>query len=694
MRAATLTIEPVAGALHLRLDVPERDVGEALAREFRQRVDPATLRALDESAGALFRTSGRAQFAEDARRTGMALYRTLVPEALRDDLRALRAPLVVASSLTGLPWELVHDGDEFWGLRYALGTRLVLERSVAVRSPARPRDRRRALVVGADPDGDLPHLGREIDAVCDALEGRAEIVCVADRLASFDRLLTHLGEGFDIVHFAGHVVTDDAGRPALLLGDGRRLPATVLEANLAGRPLVYVNGCTSAHTAAATASVAHAFLHGGALAVVGTIADVADEHAASLATTFYREALGGASLGNALREARAQVRERAPDSPAWLSVVLYGSPAHAVMRDEPAKVVPLRAAEPAATPVRLPVPSRRMPRWPWLVVALAVLLALAARVGRDWPWSAARPIAVGVMDVRARGAAVPDWMRTLTRDSLNTILSRMPEVQVFSRQKIDFLREKRGLTEIEAAEALGMTQLLGATVGIDGAHVTLEVEVVDIASGVLQDTARVQGPQEQLLELETELALRVLTALGVHPSADELRAVVAERKDATVEAYRLLSETLGGGGKPRGGSAAPPPTTPPPGPDASWLAPGTRAYAQAPDKDDVAIRELLRRYALALESKQADALAALQVEMDDAQRASLARYFAIANALAVQVRDVDALVDGPDAVVTFTREDTFTDAPSGRAMHLEVRVSGRLVKQGDAWKIQSLGDRP
>jgi len=50
MRAATLTIEPTANALHVRLDVPERDVGEALVREFRQRIDAGTLRALEESA--------------------------------------------------------------------------------------------------------------------------------------------------------------------------------------------------------------------------------------------------------------------------------------------------------------------------------------------------------------------------------------------------------------------------------------------------------------------------------------------------------------------------------------------------------------------------------------------------------------------------------------------------------------------
>jgi DnaJ-domain-containing protein 1 len=114
----------------------------------------------------------------------------------------------------------------------------------------------------------------------------------------------------------------------------------------------------------------------------------------------------------------------------------------------------------------------------------------------------------------------------------------------------------------------------------------------------------------------------------VHPTAEELREIVADRQEATVEAYRLLAETLGGGDKSR--TARRPPATPPatpstPGPGSSWLVPGSRAYAQAPDREEVAIRELLRRYALALESKQPDALAALQVEMDEAQRSSLAR---------------------------------------------------------------------
>jgi ketosteroid isomerase-like protein len=688
MRAATLTIEPVQGALRLRLERPDRDAA-ALVPELRRAIDPATLAALEASAAALVRGGERASFPSEAQAVGTTLFRTLVPDALRDELHGLRTPLVVASSLA-LPWELVHDGHEFWGLRHPLGTRLLLDRPVTTREPAVRRDRPRALVVGANPRGDLPFVAREIETVCDALEGRADVVCVTDRLATLERVLAHLGEGFDVVHFCGHVVAAPDGAPALLLAGEQLLPAAVIQANLVGRPLVFVNGCGSATGPSSLPSVAHAFLESGALAVVGTIADVGDAHAATLAETFYREALGGAPLGNALREARIQAREAAPASPVWLSFVLYGDPAQSFVRGETPKIVPIRRPEPSAdVTLALPGPARAG-RWPWAIAALLlVLLAAWALQGRGR--GPAGPVTVGVMEVRARGTGVPDWMRTLTRDGLNTVLARVARVQVYSRQKIDFLREKRGLTEIEAAEALGMTKLLSASVAVDGPQVSLDLEVVDIKSGVLEDTARVQGPQEKLLDLETELALRALTALGVQPSESELRAIVEERRDATVDAYRLLTETLGGGGK-----AARPPTpastTLPPGPGTSWLEIGAPAFAQAPAPEESAIHELLRRYAAALEAKSADGLAALQVSMDDAQRASLARYFGIAEGLRVTVRDLDVLVEGDDAVVTFTREDNFTDAPSRRAMHLEVRVSGRLVKQAGAWRIKHFGD--
>src|SRR5207244_6912070 len=145
-----------------------------------------------------------------------------------------------------------------------------------------------------------------------------------------------LHAGVDLVHYCGHVIAGADRAPALLLADGKTLAATAIEENVSGRPLVFLNGCASARGddahrteawEATFASVAYGFLFGGATAVVGTLSDVGDRHAATLATEFYRRALEPAPVGEALRAARARCAAdpAIAGSPTWLSVVLYGN---------------------------------------------------------------------------------------------------------------------------------------------------------------------------------------------------------------------------------------------------------------------------------------------------------------------------------------------------------------------------------
>src|SRR5215813_8481936 len=362
----TLSIERAAGALRYRLDVPERDLGEPLQEEFRHPIDDVTTSALLASAESLLRSPESQTFAQEAQARGQVLYRTLVPSRLREKLRGVTGPLLISTSLYGLPWELLHDEEEFWGLRYALGKRLVLDRPMLAGPPARLRPRPRVLVIGSDPRGDLPFVRHEVEEICETLEGSADIVCVVDRLASFETVSAYLGEGFDLIHYSGHVVTSPETGPALLLAEGRPLTTAVIEANLAGRPLVFLNACASARDSdapssgaweATVSSVANAFLFGGAVAVVGTLADVSDRHAARLAEGFYRRVLELAPIGEALRAARVECRQNAEsaNSPAWLSFVLYGNPGQKLMRG--ATVVPMTRPPAPEPPASTPSPA-------------------------------------------------------------------------------------------------------------------------------------------------------------------------------------------------------------------------------------------------------------------------------------------------------------------------------------------------
>ena len=334
---ATLSVDAVAGGLRFRLERPAGGHVEPLEAEYVQRTDAETLAALLGSADALLRGAPRIDLVDEACRRGGTLFRTIVPPALAPQLAAVDGPLLIRTSVFGVPWELLHDGSEFWGIRYALGRRLVTERPVppvrAAAVPARPR----ALIVGADPRRDLPSVAGEIEAIAAALAPHADVVCIGTPLATLDSVLNYLGQRFDLIHFAGHIVADDAGEVGLLLGDGRLLRATAIPAAITGRPLVVLNGCGSARSDAgdrrpnweeSLSGAAHGFLFGGAIAVLGTLAEVRDRPATVFAETFYRHLLSYDRVGEALRRARIDCRTdpRTVGAPDWLSFALYGSP--------------------------------------------------------------------------------------------------------------------------------------------------------------------------------------------------------------------------------------------------------------------------------------------------------------------------------------------------------------------------------
>ena len=304
--------------------------------------------------------------------------------------------------------------------------------------------------------------------------------------------------------------------------------------------------------------------------------------------------------------------------------------------------------------------------------------------------TAERPQIVGVTGLRSAGE-VPEWMRDVTRDGLNAVLSKVPALRVFSRQKIDFLRERRGLSELEAAEELGIEKMIAGTVTLEGGTLALEVQVVDTGSGILDAAERVAGRPAELIELQNQLADRLLQALRIALSADEKRQLFAKRTNDTLESYRMLADTFGGGttAPPSSDGDGTPPMTMPDIGETSWLTWPRAARADAGNAE-TAIRGVLEAYRIALQTKNVDQLAAVHVEFNDAQRATNATYFENAGGLTVGLADVDVLVEGDEALATFTRRDVFTDRRSSKPVELEVRLSSVLVKSGGAWKMRGV----
>ncbi len=300
--------------------------------------------------------------------------------------------------------------------------------------------------------------------------------------------------------------------------------------------------------------------------------------------------------------------------------------------------------------------------------------------------TAEQPVVVGVMTIGARGE-VPDWVREITRDGLNTILSKVTGLRVYSRQKIDFVREKEGLSELEAAEKLGIAKMVSGALGTDGGKLVLEVQVVDIASGLLDASERVTGEQSQLIELQNELAMNVLHTLHIELSPEERRVIFAQRTNDTLDGYRMLADTLGGTVKADAGPRSAPDTS---REDRSWLPwPGV-AWAEPVNTDEEAIRAVILEWAAALQAKDLSRVAAVMVAVGDTQRTALTRYFDNAERLSISVADIDVLIAGDEALATFTRKDSFVDRRSGRDLQLEVRLSSELARTSGGWKLRGV----
>jgi class 3 adenylate cyclase/TolB-like protein len=892
----TLHVDRLEGRLRYRLEVPERDIGRPIQEEFSQRVDDTTLMALQRGVDGLLRSADSPSFPDIARSRGSVLYRTLVPERLRGQLDALSGPILISTSLYGLSWELLHDDQDFWGLRYAIGKRIVMERAVPSGAASESRGRCRALVIGSDPRGDLPFVDDEVDRVCERLGQLADISCVSGPMATFDAVAAQLSKSFDLIHYCGHVVASGGEGPALLLAEERLLSASVIEANVKGRPLVFVNGCASVRGkegASATvweqdlSSVAYGFLFGGAVAVVGTLCDVSDRHAADLAEEFYQRVLEPVPIGEAMRLARLQCRRVSPSSPAWLSFVLYGNPAQvllptpvevpagapasestrrlaavllidvsefsALMGEDDERTVravqglhnlvrgivaemrghadpiagdailatfdsvvaavdsalqiqrrlaieavagqtirvrigvhfgdlllrdgaafgdainvaarlqtlarpgsvcisdgvyrhvrgkfdekfvdlgrqrlknisdPVRAylilpGEVKAVRSRWRVNHRaaaegRTRLWVARLASATLLLAgvvvVAAALQRYWKDSAkpagpvglaehvlpdestpatveGHKVALGVMLFKPLGGEGDNaWMREAFRDGLNAQLSALSRVKVYSREFIDFLITRQGLTEIEAAARLGIKKMLSGSFTASGGTLRIEAHLVDVSTGVLESSYTTVGRVEDFLDLQEKAVLGIIGRLSLPVTPEEKKALLA-RRSSDMETLKLLLDA-------EGGAAEPPHSRLGPSPDSNVLrrlarAPIRPAFADELNDPHAEIVALLERYRRAIETMAVDELADIYADYTPEQQVAQERYFRRVRNLRVRVENVDVVVVGDEAIASYTRTDDFVDVRSGRSMHVAVQLTKMLRRERGAWKLAS-----
>jgi CHAT domain-containing protein len=268
---------------------------------------------------------------------GKLLYGMFLPRQIQTHLESLKEPIILKTNDNEIPWELLHDSEDFLCLKMPIGRRL-RTREISRSNPVKSRDKISALFI-ANATGDLEAAEEEVNYIIDQIGSQINIETMIRDRASNAMVLGALRSGdYDIIHYAGHAEFNPQSpdESALICANHSRIYAQTIKRVINGRPFVFLNACGSgreklcengrSYSGSDTEGLASSFILGGSLAFIGSSWPIPDISAGMLASEFYKNFLGGESVGEALRKARVYLKDERPKDINWMAFILYGDP--------------------------------------------------------------------------------------------------------------------------------------------------------------------------------------------------------------------------------------------------------------------------------------------------------------------------------------------------------------------------------
>lgn len=279
---------------------------------------------------------------------GDLMFRLLMPEPMQPYIseNQNRCSITITTNDLELPWELMSYQNTFLCLERPVSRMPMGHAFPRVPQPIRQKTKLRFLLICSNPTGNLPGAEREVETIKNSLKEQwhesIEVEVIERKDASGRKLNEILRKGsFDVIHYAGHAYFDrnDADLSGLLLHEEEHFLAQKIRRLTEGRPLVFLNACESAQTANEKSplfenrylqkpaeGLASAFIYGGALGCIGSLWAIYDKPAADFAISFYNYVLKGYMIGEAMRQARLEIKKNYPNQITWAAFVLYGDP--------------------------------------------------------------------------------------------------------------------------------------------------------------------------------------------------------------------------------------------------------------------------------------------------------------------------------------------------------------------------------
>lgn len=266
-----------------------------------------------------------------------------------------------SEKLNSIPWELIHDEDNFACLKYALGRKFKKIEDNDGNDEAETNEKLKILLVG-DPTKSLRGVSQELETLQKNLEAKnVEIKKIYGDEVTQEKFFLEISKGdYDIIHFAGHADISEEGESSLLFAQekdengnttkkitvGSQMLANQIENAKVKPKIVFMNACSSAAKANQldtekieydrdSSKIALNFVDSlssvRVSAYIGSIWPVHDKEAANFAVDFYKNIIKGCTIGDAIRLARIEAFLKDPDELVWASFVLY---VHPTMRIE------------------------------------------------------------------------------------------------------------------------------------------------------------------------------------------------------------------------------------------------------------------------------------------------------------------------------------------------------------------------
>jgi len=273
---------------------------------------------------------------EEVTSIGQLIYQKIIPDELDKLFKNGGKYFYIACNYYGIPWELLHDGTQFLGIKHFIG-RNPANAIHSVGSKSQNFLKSKFFIV-SNPTDDLDGAQKECELIAETLrEEKISYNIMSSSQVSVEQVLYQFNStSYDFIHYCGHTEKVDdkrnAGDYCFVLSDNKKLPISSLKGMKGMRPgLVFLNSCGAGtierhESKNKGRGCVISFLDAGALGVVASETAVPDSSASNFANEYYSHILSGKSVGETLAALRQEFAA-ADDSNIWCSYVFFGDPA-------------------------------------------------------------------------------------------------------------------------------------------------------------------------------------------------------------------------------------------------------------------------------------------------------------------------------------------------------------------------------